>query len=43
MTLIQTVHTNYIKLRVCDLEVRSAQVGAQASIFEKSAAELKQN
>ena len=42
MTHTQTTYTNRIALRAGKKEVRPAEVGALASVFEKSATELKQ-
>ena len=42
MTHTQTTYTNYITLCAGKKGARPAEVGAQASVFEKSATELKQ-
>ena len=42
MTHTQTVFTNHIALRAGKKGARPAEVGALASVFEKSATELKQ-
>ena len=41
MTHTQTTYTNRIALRAGKKEARPAEVGALASVFEKSATELK--
>ena len=43
MTQSQTTYTNYIALHVGKKGVRPAEIGALASVFEKSATELKQS
>ena len=43
MTNTQTTYTNRIALRAGKKGVRPAEVGALASVFEKSATELKQS
>ena len=42
MTHTQTTYINHIALRAGKKGARPAEVGAQASVFEKSATELKQ-
>ena len=42
MTHTQTTYINCIALRTDKKRARSAEVGALASVFEKSATELKQ-
>ena len=43
MTHTQTTYINHIALRACKKGARPAEVGAEASVFEKSAIELKQS
>ena len=43
MTHTQTTYTNRIALRAGKKGARPAEVGALASVFEKSATELKQS
>ena len=43
MTHTQTTYTNHIALRAGKKGARPAEVGALASVFEKSATELKQS